>query len=232
MSKFTRRLLRPLQNVWDDWASARDARELAELGLLGAEFERNRALAAEQLEPAYERYVNGVSTRDMAVSWETACLIYALAGVLRPREILDLGSGFSSYVLRTYATRAEHECQVTSVDDDRHWLKQTENHLAQHGLPTDRVLHWDEFRHAPTAGRFDLVFHDLGNMDTRAIALPTVLQTLTQTGVLVLDDMHKRHYRQKAERYVGSQGWRLLSARTQTLDPFGRYSKIALRRRA
>jgi predicted O-methyltransferase YrrM len=232
MSQFSRQVIRPLQNLWDDWASARDARELAELGLLNAEFERGRALAAEQLQPAYEQYVNGVSSSDMAVSWETACLIYALAGVLRPREILDLGSGFSSYVLRTYATTADHECQVTSVDDHRHWLKQTENYLAQHGLPTDRVLHWDDFCQTLPTGRFDLVFHDLGNMDTRAMALPTVLQTLTPTGVLVLDDMHKRRYRQKAERHAESQGWRLLSARTQTLDPIGRYSKIALRRSA
>ncbi|MBI3469106.1 MAG: class I SAM-dependent methyltransferase [Planctomycetes bacterium] len=229
MSQFSRHVVQLLRNVWEGWTSQRDTRRLTQLGLLNEQFERGQAEAAQKLKSAYERYIHGVSCSEMAVSWETACLLYALAGVMRPSEILDLGSGLSSYVLRTYATEADHTCRVTSVDDDQHWLKQTEAYLSQFALPTDRLLHWDDFCQRLPAGRFQLVFHDLGNMDTRAMTLPTVLRTLAPAGVLVLDDMHKRRYRRRAEQHARQEGWRLLSARAQTLDGIGRFSKIAVR---
>jgi predicted O-methyltransferase YrrM len=215
--------------VWEGWTSRRDARRLSQLGLLNEQFAQGQTAAARKLKTAYERYVHAVSCSEMAVSWETACLLYALAGVVRPSEVLDLGSGFSSYVLRTYAAEAEHACRVTSIDDNRHWLQQTEVYLSQFGLPTDRLLHWEDFCRQLPAGRFQLVFHDLGSMDTRAMALPTVLRTLAPAGVLVLDDMHKRRYRRRAEQQARQAGLRLLSARAQTLDQIGRFSKIAVR---
>jgi predicted O-methyltransferase YrrM len=232
MSQLSRWVIRPLRNLMDDWRGARDARELAELGVGSQPFEQARAAAARELRPAYEEYIATVSTGDMAVSWETACLLYALACMLRPREALDLGSGFSSYVLRKYAAQSGHECLVTSIDDNRHWLDQTRAYLQRKGLNGEQVDHWDEFCRQAPIGKFDLVFHDLGDMEQRAAALPMVLKCLAPRGVLVLDDMHKSVYRRTAERQAVREGWRVLSARRQTLDGIGRFSEIALRQSA
>lgn len=232
MSKFSKIGVRPLQDLWQGLRGARDARQLIRLGLFGDEFEVLRNVAANHLKVSYERYITRVSTETMAVSWSTACLLHALAGVLKPRRILDLGSGFSSFVLRSYAAAADHECQVTSVDDNRHWLQQTEEYLSQEGLSTEHLLHWDDFSQNLPVCRFGLVFHDMGNMATRAFALPKILRCLTPTGALVLDDMHKRRYRGRAHRDTARDGWQVFSARSCTLDSIGRFSEIAVRRSA
>jgi predicted O-methyltransferase YrrM len=232
MSTFSHLSVRPLQSLWQGLRGRRDAQQLVELGLFGDEFEVQRHHAARALQAAYERYIASVSTETMAVSWKTACLLHALACVRKPRQILDLGSGFSSYVLRSYAAQADHDCQVTSVDDNQHWLKQTEAYLSQHGLSTERLVHWDDFSQSIPVGRFDLVFHDMGNMATRGFALPTILSGLTPQGVLVLDDMHKRRYRNRAHRETARDGWQVFSARSCTLDAIGRFSEIAIRRSA
>uniref|UniRef100_A0A7C4LNN7 Class I SAM-dependent methyltransferase n=1 Tax=Schlesneria paludicola TaxID=360056 RepID=A0A7C4LNN7_9PLAN len=232
MSQFSRHVVQPLHNLWESWRGTRDWRQLVMQGLIPPDFLQRRAAAARILQHAYDDYVTRVSTRKMAVSWETACLLYSLAGVLQPRAILDLGSGFSSFVLRSYAARAEHPCCVTSVDDNRHWLKQTETYLRQSGLPDDGLLHWDDFAPLAPQARFELVFHDLGNLETRAAVLPVVLPCLTPGGVLVLDDMHKHRFRRKAQRHARQAGWRVLSARVHTLDDLGRFSEIALRKSA
>jgi predicted O-methyltransferase YrrM len=232
MSQLSQWVIRPLRNLWDDWRGARDARQLAELGIGSQPFEEARGTAARVLRRPYEEYIATVSRGDMAVSWETACLLYALASILRPRQALDLGSGFSSYVLRKYAAHSDHECRVTSIDDNRHWLGQTQAYLQKSGLDTHRVEAWDEFRRQAPVGQFDLVFHDLGDMELRAAALPLVLTCLAPQGVLVLDDMHKLIYRRRAERQAAQEGWRVLSARRQTLDEIGRFSEIALRQSA
>lgn len=229
MSQFSRWVFRPLRNLVADVRGARDARQLVKLGLGGGPFEQARAKAAGVLRRDYEDYVSTVSTVDMAVSWETARLLYALASILRPREALDLGSGFSSFVLRKYAAQADQECRVTSIDDNRHWLNQTAAYLQRSGLNGERVDHWDDFCRATSGGKFDLVFHDLGDMTLRAAALPVVLRCLAPRGVLVLDDMHKVVYRRQAERQVRHKGLRVFSARRQTLDSIGRFSEIALR---
>lgn len=232
MSQFSHHVVRPLQNLWEGWRGRRDRQLLQARGLIPADYLTRRAQAARVLEAAYGEYVERVSTRKMAVSWETACLLYCLAGTIKPRAILDLGSGFSSYVLRTYAARAKHPCQVTSVDDDPHWLEQTRVYLQRHGLSAERLMLWTDFAAQAPAEHFELVFHDLGNMQTRLTALPVVLHCLHADGVLVLDDMHKRRFRRQAERQARQGGWQVASAWSETRDSIGRFSEIAWRRSA
>lgn len=230
MAGFHFGLARRARGIWQDWRGMRDARQLAALGLDQDSCRRQMDLAALRLRPAYDLYIQSVSTAEMAVSWESACFLYAVAALRQPQRLLDLGSGFSSYVLRAYAAQAQHPAEVTSVDDNRHWLTQTAQFLTSQGLPADRLWAWDEFRQQPTRPGFDLVFHDLGTMSTRAAALPHVLQCVSAAGALILDDMHKVEYHATAHQTVPQDGWTLLSARRHTLDGLGRFSEVALRR--
>ena len=63
--------------------------------------------AHKLLLPHHQRYVTTVSLPYQAVSLELAALLLSLCRSTRPAVIADLGSGFSSFVFRTYAAEAK-----------------------------------------------------------------------------------------------------------------------------
>jgi predicted O-methyltransferase YrrM len=162
----------------------------------------------------------------MAISLEAAAFLWTLCEHLKPVSILDLGSGFSSFVLRAFA--ASYSATVCTVDDDSVWLERTRQFLTAHGLGTedmkvfgDLTMSWGE--------TFDLVFYDLGGMATRAQQLPSVLERVGQRSVLVLDDMHKEEYVPAVERALRPGRWRYFDARAATMDNYGRFCGVVLR---
>ena len=72
-------------------------------------------------ETLYEKFMKNttstVSSKGMALSLETAALVLLLCEIKQPKTIVDLGSGFSSYVLRKWAQGAKHDVVVWSVVD-------------------------------------------------------------------------------------------------------------------
>ena len=181
--------------------------------------------AKTYLSKAYAEYTSTVSPPDFAVSLETAAFLYSLSRRLAPRNILDLGSGFSSFALRSYA--AEHEdVNVFTVDDDSCWLQKTSNFLAERNLSTKNIMTWAEFlRHSLQPA--DLVFHDLGSMSTRRASLPAALNHCRVGGIIVLDDMHKEEYAPQAEQTLIAGKFHAVDMREYTLDRFGRFCWLA-----
>lgn len=190
--------------------------------------------ARNQLEPTWRAYVATVSTPVMAASLELSALVLAIARTRRPRRILDLGSGFTSCVLRTHAVEAG-DATVVTIDDDASWLERSRAFLESNRLPTDEMWTWDEFS-ASAPQPFQLVVHDLGNMSVRAATLPRVLELTAPDGLLVLDDIHPPNdpkvapYRATAPETCRRAGRRLLPVRLLTLDEHGRFAGIAVPR--
>lgn len=100
----------------------RDAKRLAELFEELRDYRSLLATGIPDMKHAYGKYVGEFSTPEMAVSLETSQFLYVLAKAVKARRILDLGSGFSSYVLRLYSIDAGSDTVVYSVDDDKGWL--------------------------------------------------------------------------------------------------------------
>jgi predicted O-methyltransferase YrrM len=185
--------------------------------------------ARDTLSEPWQAYVQAISPDWMAASVEICALLLALARVRKPARILDLGSGLSSYAMRTYAQGTGRRCRVVSVDDDAQWLEKTRRSLQARGVPADNLDTWETFRaehHEP----FDLVFHDLGDMAVRTAALPVALDLVADNGVIVLDDMHKEGYPEAARQACAAAGFDLYSLELLTTDRFGRYGAIALPR--
>jgi len=175
------------------------------------------------LKPFYSQYVQRVSAADMAVSLRTASFLWAMCVGLEPKSILDLGSGFSSFVFRFYAK--SRSTNVWSVDDDPVWLARTRNYLATVDVPTDCLIVWNAF--LSTTATFELVFHDLGNMQSRGRTLRHALaRTNCHCGVLVLDDVHKEEYQVPMRDALANCRCRYLDAKAFTLDGFGRYCGV------
>lgn len=188
-------------------------------------------VSRRELEPYYSEYVTTVSNPVMAISLELAVFLDAACAALTPRRLLDLGSGFSSFVLQRYAVQAGATVEVQSVDHDTEWLATTRRFLEVRGLRISGMSSWSEFRsrkHAP----FDLILHDLGgpghdHIKYRLSVLPDVLDLLAPGGVLVLDDAHLRALGPAARRLLDARGWRYWSLREFVQDGFGRWALLA-----
>jgi predicted O-methyltransferase YrrM len=177
----------------------------------------------------YERYVTTVSDAAHAISLELALFMLELACERRPRRVLDLGSGFSSYVFRAYAA-ASGGCEVWSVDHDASWLEQTERFLASCGLPTDRMMPWDAFRAGlATNGNspgFELVLHDMATVESRIATVEHALALVQPGGAMVVDDMDVDAYREATRALVARTGASYEDVRGATLDERRRYSWV------
>ncbi len=188
------------------------------------------AESARLLAEPYEQYVTSVSSPVWAISLQTAALLHALCTLLKPAAVLDLGSGFSSFVFQQYSRAAAPPCTVHSVDEDLQWLDRTRNFLALYRLPTDSVFLWTAFQELPAA-RYDLILHDIGRLPLRLNVLPRALGVAAANGLIVLDDMHTPAYAPAAIECCRDVGFEVCSARAITLDQYGRYACLAFGRR-
>lgn len=167
MGALARRLLpagarRRLLAAREAWRGRTEARGLRRALPLLRDTGEALGAAERRLAPAYRRYVAEVSIPIMAVSLELALFLDVLVRGTGPRRALDLGSGFSSYVLRLPGGPGE----VWSADDAPEWLERTRGFLLREGLGAQNVVAWEALRRNPPEP-FDLVLHDLGTMDTR-----------------------------------------------------------------
>ncbi len=178
-----------------------------------------------QLAACYEDYVTRVSSREMAASLEVATFLAVLCQARSPGRVLDLGSGFSSLAFRM-ALVEQPGCVISSVDDNPHWLRKTEQYLAERGYHRPELLSWSAFC-GETRPRYDLVFHDLGNMHTRAETLPQVLDAVSDGGMIVFDDVHKVEYRRVLLEQLRHRGWEVFDLAFRTLDDLRRWSILA-----
>jgi predicted O-methyltransferase YrrM len=186
--------------------------------------------AQSHLSPAYQPYVRGVSSAAMAASLRTAGVLLCLCRRLRARRALDLGSGFSSYVLRTWMAESGAPGQVLSVDDSTEWLERTGLFLASQPRPATGLLDWERFRQEVSRLEpFDVVFHDLAGGQLREEAMPIAFGCVKRpSGVILLDDAHHAGHRQAMRRLARANGFNLFSLRRVTLDASRRFAMLAV----
>lgn len=189
-------------------------------------FPHNGAIARARTDLAdkYGDYVATVSTPGMAASLETMSVLLATCRALGFQSVIDLGSGFSSYVARVYSL--ESAAQVVSVDDSVEWLDRTREFLGRHHLASiGKMRAWDEFTRTPTEA--DLVFHDLAGGRVREAAMPVAARMARE--MVIFDDAHHRGHRRQMRRTSRDLELTLYSIRPLTLDRLGRWSMLALR---
>ena len=191
-------------------------------------FETALPEATASLRDAHASYTTNISTPDMAVSLEVAAMLLAFCETTRPRRLIDLGSGFSSYVLRRYQSGCDADEQpfVKSVDDAAEWLEQTRRFLRGHDLSEEAVITVDELGENDS-GTYDLVFHDVGRMPTRKAWLPRALDLARSgSGIVFLDDCHKPDYFRVCRDELRSRSCRVYNLRAICRDEFDRFDLL------
>lgn len=226
VSRIGKKVLNEVRNAYQLFEVQRDTiklhRKFSQLDGLEKILDKNY----KTLLPFYDDYVSQYSEDDMAISLKLASFLLTFCEIMKPQFILDLGSGFSSFVLRYYKAQVRDEVEVYSVDDSSQWLAVTRSFVAKHELSVCNLVEWDVFKER-TDLKFDFIFHNLGSIDIRKQALPIIIRMLNKNGHLLLDDMHKIDYLPQAKQIVKDANFQLYSLEKYTKDKFKRFSSLA-----
>jgi tetratricopeptide (TPR) repeat protein len=174
--------------------------------------------AQESLRRLCVSYTADISTAVMAMSTETATFLASLIKHERVKSALDLGSGFSSGVLRMTMDGA-----VTAVDTDSVWLEKTRSFLKRidpHGDPDLQL--WDHFVQSDRRCR-DLVVLDMARTEVRAQYLPEAWARVAPGGFLFVDDMHHVPFRDDVLAFFSGRPHTPIDVQKQTLDSYDRF---------
>ena len=188
--------------------------------------EADMAPHAARLTPIHADYCARVGHPVHAASVELTALVLALCERRGVERVVDLGSGFTSWALRDWASKQDREITVHSVDDSPEWLEKTRAYLAETSSDDDKLHVWSDFVGKGMAGSFDLVVHDLGFMDTRYEVLDEAVGLARAGGIVLLDDMHKPDFRDKALAHLEAQGQAVYSLKKLTRDRLTRFAYV------
>ncbi|MHA1979369.1 MAG: methyltransferase domain-containing protein [Candidatus Hodarchaeales archaeon] len=187
-------------------------------------YENLANVVQSELNPYYKRYIEDISPSHMAISLELSTFLVVMSNITIPSRIIDLGSGFSSLVFRLISKNSPQKTTVWSVDDSKEWLDKTREFLNALNIDSNNLTLWDTFD-SKSIEKFDLVLHDLGSMNTTRInILDDVLQLVKKGGLLVLDDSHKKSYREAALKKIEEKGYNHFRLTKYTTDEFNRYA--------
>jgi predicted O-methyltransferase YrrM len=175
--------------------------------------------------PRYKDYCMTVSRRGMAASIETVAYMWWLCDQIKAVRVADMGSGFSSYVLRCYQAKADHAVDVVSVDDSPEWLARTRDWLTHCDLPADGLVWSPDWRDGTDT--YDLIFYDYAGGPARNEWMWDAAKRLNPDGVLLFDDaQHPGHHFEMA-RVATANNLHLFDVYGVTVDESGRYAAMA-----
>ncbi|MCX5833128.1 MAG: class I SAM-dependent methyltransferase [Deltaproteobacteria bacterium] len=178
-----------------------------------------------KLQPYYEYYTKHMSNEIMTISMELSTFLLLMCNERRPGRILDLGSGFSSFVFLFYKSSEKQNTTVWSVDDSSEWLNKTRGFLDDHGMPSDHLLTWDDFIQKGE-GSFDLILYDIGTFEFRHENFEKVTRMKSPGGVIVIDDVHQADYGIFINRKIQEIGLTSYDTGCLTRDKFRRFSLL------
>ena len=177
----------------------------------------------------HAEYVRATGTNtDMAASVELCRFLVQYCDALHPERIADLGSGITSWTLRTWRDARSPSCSVISVDDNPDWLKRSREFSAAAGTGTDGFFTWEQFLDGPAAEtQFDLVVCDFGSVRDRATLMQSAFDLVAPGGAILCDDIQKARIWRSARSAAREFSFSGLSLREQTLDSTGRFAWLA-----
>lgn len=199
------------------------------------------------IQEQYSIYINTISSKGHAGSLELALFIFNYCKENKPTRILDMGSGFISSVIRSYASESTESVDIVSVDDNQGWLSKSKDY-SESVIPTltngstHEFITYDHFK-SRSFDTFDLVFYDFGSIPTRIENIQMPFDHSHNT--VILDDAHYGIIPGKPGPYqhihesqplneciyktAETNNFAIVSLRDETIDEYGRFSLMAVK---
>ncbi|MGN6510197.1 MAG: hypothetical protein ACTHLD_12130 [Chitinophaga sp.] len=156
----------------------------------------------------------GDSQKPMAASIQSLEYCEAVIDYAGLSSILDAGSGLSSAFFHS------RYGNVVTVDDDQYWAGRTRQFLLSEFGRDVTIGQIGELQDA----RFDFVFYDYGNIETRIFYFKKALSACRRC--MYVDDMHVGYYRDYVMTKARNYSIELVDA---SKDEFGRYGALIIK---
>ncbi len=142
-----------------------------------------------EIKEEYEKYISTISSRGMAASLECCIFLMTMCKKIKPKYILDLGSGFSSYSLRYYIQSNKSDTIIWSVDSNNQWLEKSKE-FCKDKVDTSNFFTWDQISNKKQI--FDIIFIDIDRTIKRPKYFEPIFNNFTGPNTVILvDDYHK-----------------------------------------
>jgi len=139
---------------------------------------------------------------------ETLLYLLQMCHHFQPQRILDTGSGLTSLLLRKY----NPDSLVVTVEDDDAWMEKTRKLF--HRFDLDLYRNHDRSFITPKVfsqynwkPKFDMLMHDMGNMNNRPLTLVGFVSHLTHKCTILLDNFGIFPYKELAHPFLLSKGF-------------------------
>lgn len=170
----------------------------------------------DNLKIAYKDYIANYSASLISLSLDRGVFFYYLCQLIRPAMILDLGSGFSSFIFRRYSKDTASVASVLSIDDSEFWLNQTADFLKKHDVSADGMQLWNNSQQE-VFPEFSIAFLDIGTLEMRLKLLPDLIHKIKfSSGIILIDDFHVPFYRKKVREICKMENINIYSLRKVT----------------
>jgi predicted O-methyltransferase YrrM len=178
------------------------------------------------LKSDYKKYIDQISVDYMAASLECCKFLLAIYDFTKSKNILDLGSGFSSYTLRLFKKFRMFDSNIISVDTSEEWLNKTSNFCIENHVDGDNFITWGQFKNKEN--KFDLIFLDIDYTKNRPSYYNLVFENLSKKGTFILcDDMHKKDLSLPLNKYLeNKKNLKKHDVKEYTLDKFKRFATL------
>ena len=187
-----------------------------------------------EIQKMYMLYITHVSSKGHAASLELADYMFEYLKENKPSSIVDMGSGFTSYICRYYQKHYDPSAYCVSVDDNDAWIGRTHVFLSHANVSTDNLILWEEFK--DTKEKFDFILYDMGHIPTRIEHIEFPLSILADGGCILYDDIHfDKEYSNKVgihlQPYLQDAFYKMvekydlnIEKLEDTVDDYGRYA--------
>lgn len=164
----------------------------------------------------YDMYFKefGESQKPMAASLEALIYCEKIIDSSDVSTILDSGSGVSSVFFHSKYKN------VSTIDDDPYWAKKTKSFIIENINKDIDIEPISSIKDK----KFDFVFYDYGNMETRIFYFKTALNMCK--GIFYIDDMHVLYYREYVKSRCQNYQIQLLP---ETTDQYGRFGALIVK---
>lgn len=200
---------------------------ISEFNVFNKKTNKNNKSLFDEIKLKHKEYIQTISMPEMAISMELSNFVIAYCLKNKSIKILDLGSGFSSYVFRLYQKYfKKNNIIVYSVDDNDRWLEKTKEYLKNQELNIENLYHLDDLKQLELNNFFDVVLLDLNFVEIRKKYIQFSANLINEKGVVIIDDIHKIEFLREIKKTAKINNYKLYNIQKNTIDLFGRFAMI------
>jgi len=183
-----------------------------------------------EIKKYYDKYVSEISTSGMAISLESSLTILSLLEYFKPKSILDLGSGFSSFLFRLYKKNAQYRVNIISVDHDIQWIQKSRIFLSYFKLDDENFILSDNFFQSKDKNKnFDFILNDFSSGSYRDKITRLIPNFTNSNSCMVFDDMQNYKHKKAVMRVIMQNNYRYVDLKNYTFDFKNRYQWLVIK---